>query len=294
MTPSILNRYTGQVEGRLRELLDLPNTNKTLNDSMNYSVSAGGKRIRPTLNILANGLLDGDIEETLDVACAIEMIHTYSLIHDDLPAMDNDELRRGKPTSHIVFGEAFAILTGDALLNYAFEVMIQNALGYPGNMAAHLKAIQEVAQGAGVHGMINGQCEDIENEGQMLTENELAYIHRHKTGKLIKASLLSGLLLCSPSVEQIEALTLYGYNIGMTFQITDDILDITGDEKKLGKSVGKDEKAKKFTYPTLYGLEGSRKIAKEKTEEAQAALRIFGMKADPLIKLSNIIMDRDR
>jgi geranylgeranyl diphosphate synthase type II len=163
--------------------LELDDINGTLKNAMSYSLSAGGKRIRPVLNIMANGLLDGNMEETLDIACAIEMIHTYSLIHDDLPDMDNDEMRRGKPTNHVVFGNAFAILAGDGLLNYAFEVMLKNAARYPGNIEAHVRALGEVAAGAGVGGMITGQCADIENEGQMLTEKDLTYIHKHKTGR---------------------------------------------------------------------------------------------------------------
>ncbi len=291
---NILNKYTGAVDERLKELLDLQNVNPTIRDAMNYSVSAGGKRLRPTLNIMANALLSDSMKETLDIACAIEMIHTYSLIHDDLPAMDDDDLRRGKPTSHVMFGEAFAILCGDGLLNLAYEVMLKNALRYASNLDSHTKAILEIATGAGVYGMITGQCGDIENEGQILTEVELKYVHEHKTGALIKSSLLSGLLLCNPRQEYIDALALYGNNIGLTFQIVDDVLDIVGDAKKMGKTLGKDKTSKKFTFPTLYGVEKSMKIAEEKTEEAVSALKIFGPRAEELSELALFILKREK
>lgn len=291
---NLLEKNKKLVDGRLSEILEIPDINETLSSAMSYSVMAGGKRIRPTLNILANGLLDGDIEETLDIACAIELIHTYSLIHDDLPAMDNDELRRGKPTSHVMFGEAFAILTGDALLNLGFEVMLQNAMKYPENMQAHIQAMQVVAAGAGAQGMVTGQCGDIENEGQILTERELYLVHEKKTGALIEASLLSGLLLCGPSDAQVSAIRSYGRNIGLVFQITDDVLDIIGNEKDMGKTVGKDKIAKKFTFPTLYGIEESLKIARQKTQEAADALELFGEKADSLRSLSDFVLQRKK
>ncbi len=290
----VLGRYVEKIDARLNEVLHNPDFHHMLQDAMYYSVAAGGKRLRPTLNIYANRLLEGNMEETMDMACAIEMLHTCSLIHDDLPAMDNDELRRGKPTNHVVFGEANAILAGDGLMNFAYEVMMDNALRHPDNIYAHVKAMREMAYGAGVCGMITGQSADIENEGQMLTETELEYVHRHKTGDMIKSALLSGLLLCSPEQKYIDALTLYGYNLGLTFQIVDDILDITGDEKKLGKSIGKDKQAKKFTYPTLYGLEQSRKIAAERTRDAVKALDIFGGSADDLKEIAETILHRDQ
>ncbi len=290
----VLEQYTGLIDNRLKELLAVNGANQTLRDAMNYCVAAGGKRLRPTLNILANALLSDSHRETLDIACAIEMVHTYSLVHDDLPAMDNDELRRGKPTCHVVFGEAFGILTGDALLNFAFEVMIKNALRFSSNMHSHLKAMQEVAAGAGVFGMISGQCADIENEGQILTEKELHYVHNHKTGAMIRAALLSGIYLCNPRPDHVDALTVYGDNIGLTFQITDDVLDIVGDAKKMGKTLGKDKEAKKFTFPTLYGVDKSMKIAEEKTEEAIHALKVFGNKAQPLEELARFILMRDK
>lgn len=292
--PDILSKYTDIINQRLKELLDLKNVNPTIKDAMNYSVAAGGKRLRPTLNIMANALLSGNMKETLDIACSIELIHTYSLIHDDLPAMDNDDLRRGKPTNHVMFGEAFAILCGDALLNFAYEVMLKNALRYASNLDSHAKAMLEVANGSGVYGMITGQCGDIENEGQILTEAELKHVHVHKTGAIIKASLLSGLLLCNPRQEYIDALTVYGNNIGLTFQIVDDVLDIVGDAKKMGKTLGKDKTSKKFTFPTLYGVEKSMKIAEKKTDEAISALKIFGTRAEELSELALFILKREK
>lgn len=294
MINELMESNKKMAEARLFELLKLPGINDTLRSAMQYSVMAGGKRIRPNLNIMANNLLDGNTVETLDVACAIEFIHTYSLIHDDLPAMDNDDLRRGKPTSHVMFGEAMAILAGDALLNLGFEVMIANSLKHPGNMPAHIRAMQEVAKGAGAHGMVTGQCGDLENEGQILTERELYFVHEKKTGALIEAALLSGLMLCNPDEKQIESLRIYGKNIGLTFQITDDVLDITGNQKDMGKTIGKDKAANKFTFPTMYGVEKSLKIATEKTIEATQALGIFGPKADPLRDLAMQILKRNK
>ncbi|MEG2360909.1 MAG: polyprenyl synthetase family protein [Christensenella sp.] len=291
---NILNKYTDIINKRLNELLSLENVNPIIKDAMNYSVSAGGKRLRPTLNIMANALLSGNMKETLDIACAIEMIHTYSLIHDDLPAMDDDDLRRGKPTNHVMFGEAFAVLCGDALLNFAYEVMLKNALRYASNLTSHTKAMLEVATGAGVYGMITGQCGDIENEGQILTEVELKYVHTHKTGAIIKSSLLSGLLLCDPRQEYVDALSIYGDNIGLTFQIIDDVLDIVGDSDKMGKTLGKDKSSKKFTFPTLYGVDKSIKIAEEKTEEAICALKVFGTRAEELSALATFILQREK
>lgn len=295
MFSDIQNEYLPIIENRLNELLsNNSNADALIVKSMKYSVNAGGKRLRPILNILGNRLLSGSLDETLDTACALEFIHTYSLIHDDLPAMDNDDLRRGKPTNHVVFGEAMGILCGDALLTLAFEVLTDNALKYKENVFAHLQAQKIIAGAAGIEGMISGQTRDIENEGQILTATELEETHNMKTGALIKASLLSGLVICHPTKEQIDALSVYGNNLGLAFQITDDILDITGDKDILGKSIGKDSKSKKFTYPTLYGLEQSNDLAKQKIEDAINALNIFGEAAKPLIVLAQSITNRSK
>ena len=261
-----------RVEKRLAELLQI-RTPELLWDSMAYSVKAGGKRLRPVLHLMA-AELKGSSEENLDIACAIEMIHTYSLIHDDLPALDNDTLRRGRATNHVVFGEAQAILAGDGLLNYAYEVMLQNAARFPENSFAHLRAISLVAAAAGVGGMIAGQVQDVHLEGEPIGFEELSYIHRHKTGDMITGALLSGLELHDPAEEERRALCLYGENVGLVFQIVDDVLDITAGTE-LGKTVGKDAKSGKTTYPTLFGIEKSMEIASQKTEQAVAALEIF-------------------
>jgi len=293
---SVMDKYADDitlVNVRLEKLLTEIYTSEKLREAMLYSVKAGGKRMRPMLNIMGNALLDGNKQETLDIACAIEMIHTYSLIHDDLPAMDNDDLRRGMPTSHVKFGEAFAILAGDGLLNFAFEVMLSNAQRFPANVKAHVDAMMEVARGAGVFGMIAGQCADVDNEGKELTEQDLNFVYRHKTGALIKAALLSGLILCEPGHRQMRAVSIYGTNIGLAFQIIDDILDVTADAATIGKTPGKDKNAGKYTFVDLYGVDGSRRIAKEKTEEAQAALELFGSRSADLIAFAQDMLERE-
>ena len=260
-------------------------------DSMAYSIQAGGKRLRPVLHLLANEMGGGDAAEALDMACAIEMIHTYSLIHDDLPALDNDTLRRGKATNHVVFGEAQAILTGDALLNYAYETMIANGLAHPQNLRAHLQAMSIVAAAAGVGGMIAGQVVDVAKEGEPISQEELTYIHTHKTADMITGALLSGLELAGPDGAGRAALEEYGRCIGLVFQIVDDVLDITAGEE-LGKTTGKDAHSGKTTYPTLYGVEGSLKIARDKNEQAKAALEPFGNKAEWLRLIADSMLTR--
>lgn len=278
------------IEARLSELMknDAP---KLLRESMAYSLSAGGKRIRPAMNLMANELLGGELAEALDLACAIEMIHTYSLIHDDLPALDNDTLRRGRPTSHVVYGEAQAILAGDGLLNYAYEVMLQNALQHPENAAAHLCAISIMARSAGITGMIAGQVQDVALEGQKISQEQLAYIHAHKTGDMITGALLSGLELCHPTPQQRDALRCYGENVGLVFQIVDDVLDVTAGQE-LGKSVGKDALEGKTTYASLFGIEESMRIAAQKNEQAKEALSIFGTRAQALCQLADSMLVR--
>ncbi len=290
----VVGKYTNEIDQRLTELLDAADTNATIKEAMNYSVSAGGKRLRPTLNIMSNALLDGNTKETMDIACAIELIHTYSLIHDDLPAMDNDELRRGKPTNHMVYGEGMAILAGDGLLNYAYEVMIKNAMRYTDNIDAHLKAMLEVASSAGIYGMISGQAGDLENEGKKLDAKDVYYVHRRKTAALMKASLTSGMMLCHPDEKYLEAIDTYGEDIGLTFQIIDDILDVTGDAEKIGKTLGKDAAEEKFTFVTLYGVEKSMQIAERKTQEAIDALQIFGDRGKDLAELAEVILRRQK
>jgi geranylgeranyl diphosphate synthase type II len=265
-----------------------------LKSAMGYSLFVGGKRLRPVLVLSANALLGGDPQEATPLACAMEMIHTYSLIHDDLPAMDDDDLRRGKPTNHKVFGEGMAVLAGDGLLSYAFEIMLENALRYPQNAAAHLRAIHRVAAGAGVYGMVGGQCMDLYCEGaEETSEEQLSFIHRNKTGAMIVAALTAGLELCSPSPEQAEALQAYGRDIGLAFQITDDILDIEGDVEKLGKNTGSDARAKKLTYPAMYGLAAARAKVPELIDAACGRLSAFGDRAEFLCELAEFLARRE-
>jgi geranylgeranyl diphosphate synthase, type II len=287
--------YISEVNERISVLFDERDIEPKLMESMWYSISAGGKRVRPVLNILANKLLDGDLKETLDIACAMEMIHTYSLIHDDLPALDNDKLRRGKLTNHMVFGEAFAILAGDGLLNMAYEVLMANALKYSENIKAHLLATDYIARSVGVSGMISGQCADILSEDieeDKIDINVVDKIHINKTGKMLTASLMSGALITNPSKEELNAIETFGRKIGLAFQIVDDVLDITGTEKNLGKSVGKDIEAKKMTFPHVYGLDNSIKIADDLVSDAKDALGMFKDKAKDLILLSDYLIKR--
>lgn len=281
-----------KVETRLLQL-SKNGAPELLQQSMAYSLNAGGKRLRPAMCLMAAELVGGDPEEALDLACAIEMIHTYSLIHDDLPALDNDVLRRGRPTNHVVYGEAQAILAGDGLLNYAYETMLQNALRHPENAARHLKAIDIVAKAAGVTGMIAGQVQDVLLEGQQVDFQQLQFIHAHKTGDMITGSLKAGAALFCDDEEVLKAIDEYGKNVGLVFQIIDDILDIVAGEE-LGKSRGKDAQAGKVTYPSLFGLQRSREIAEEKTACAKEALQMFGYKAEWLCQLADTMLQRNK
>ncbi len=278
------------VDARLKELLE-ERTPELLWNSMTYSVYAGGKRVRPALHIMAANLLSENIEQNLDIACAIEMIHTYSLIHDDLPALDNDELRRGKPTNHVVFGEAQAILAGDGLLSYAFEAMMDNAVRYKENLENQVLAIREVSRAAGVFGMVAGQVQDVAMEGRAISQEELKYIHEHKTADMIIGSLLSGLLIHAPSKEQYDAVRTYGEKIGLVFQIVDDVLDVTAD-KELGKTLGKDARDGKTTYASLYGIDGAMELAEKETKKAKQALNIFSDHAGELCEFADYMLNR--
>lgn len=263
-----------------------------IHEAMRYSVFAGGKRLRPILCITACEAVGSSFEKALPVACALELIHTYSLIHDDLPAMDDDDLRRGKPTNHIVFGEAIAILAGDALLTYAFEIISQFGLKTQEKDAV-FQVGQEIAQAAGTMGMIGGQVVDILSENKKIDAKTLEYIHNHKTGALIKASVRAGAILGKGNSEQIKHLTHYAENLGLAFQITDDLLDIFGDEKKIGKPVGSDDKNQKATFPSIFGIEKSREMAREAVIKAEAALEIFNEEAEPLRLLAKYLLFRE-
>ena len=257
----------------------------TLYESMRYSLSAGGKRIRPILSIASCEAVGGMTEDVIPAAIAIEMIHTYSLIHDDLPAMDNDDLRRGKPTNHKVFGEATAILAGDGLLTLAFSIL--------SGVSNSMKILHEIALAAGPEGMVGGQQLDIENEGKNIDVKALEELHRRKTGALILAAVRAGGIAGGAAETQLSALTDYGMKIGLAFQIADDILDLEGDVEYIGKSPGKDVKQNKNTYPALLGLAESKIVARNLVDEALEALESFDEKAVPLRMIAEYIVDRN-
>lgn len=279
-----LTRFLPKIEGKQKKLFE----------SMHYSINAGGKRLRPILFLKAFNLIDSNIERAIPYACAIEMIHTYSLIHDDLPAMDDDDYRRGILTNHVKFGEGLAILAGDGLLNYAFELMLFNALKDFENSIQNLKCINEIAKGSGVYGMIAGQTVDLESEGKKIDKETMHFIHNHKTGDLIEKSALAGIILANGDEKEQNAICNYAKNIGIAFQIVDDILDIVGDQKILGKPIGSDEEKNKATYPSIYGIEESRKMAKEYINKAKKSLDLFGEKAEFLRELAEYILMRDK
>ncbi|HEX9874399.1 MAG TPA: farnesyl diphosphate synthase [Deferrimonas sp.] len=264
----------------------------SLHKAMRYSVFAGGKRIRPILMIAACEAVGGDVAKVLPAAGAMEMVHAYSLIHDDLPAMDDDDFRRGRPTNHKVFGEANAILAGDALLTEAF-ILLSNPESNRGVPAETLlRVIHLIGRCAGSLGMVAGQVVDMESEGTEVDLPTLEYIHTHKTGALILASIQTGALLGGGSEEALAALTRYGEASGLAFQLTDDILDVVGDQEVLGKDVGSDEARGKATYVALLGLEGARLRARELRDLAVTALAPLGERAEPLRRIAHYIVDR--
>ena len=263
----------------------------TIHQAMRYSLFAGGKRIRPALCLAAAEACGGRDPDALPAACAVECIHTYSLIHDDLPAMDNDDFRRGKPTNHKVFGEGIAILAGDGLLTQAFEILAQ-ARGWP--RYPHKALVRELAHAAGTLQLIAGQVADLEAEGNRISAADLKYIHERKTSALLCCSTRLGGMSANCTPAQLRALTDFGYNVGLAFQIIDDILDITQTSEQLGKTAGKDTAARKATYPSIVGLEKSRKIATELTRRAFAALKVFRGKATALEALGAYLLQRNR
>jgi geranylgeranyl diphosphate synthase type II len=265
-------------------------------EAMRYSLFVGGKRIRPILCLAAAEAVDsGDQtgQRALPVACALECIHTYSLIHDDLPAMDDDDLRRGKPTNHTVFGEAAAILAGDGLLTFAFD-LLSSPLTAPIGDRSRIRIIQTVARAAGSLGMVGGQSLDMIYAGKEVGYDALRRIHRAKTGALITASVACGAIVAGASIEQEEALKTYGDHIGLAFQIVDDLLDVEATTEQLGKPAGSDIRSDKVTYPSLFGRETSRTMAREAVQEAIAALTAFDYQADPLRALANYIVNRKK
>lgn len=264
-----------------------------LHQSMRYSVFAGGKRLRPVLVIAAAEAVGGRSEQVLHVACALEMIHTYSLIHDDLPAMDDDNFRRGRPTCHHEFDEATAILAGDALLTEAFRLLADPVHNRGAAPERVLQVLEIVAHAAGSRGMVGGQAVDMESEGKEVDFPTLEYIHTHKTGALILASVKSGALLAGADEVQLTALTRYAESAGLAFQVADDILDIVGDQSCIGKDVGSDAARGKATYPALLGLADSRQRADELYERAIAALEPLGPLAEPLRQLAWHMVNRN-
>jgi geranylgeranyl diphosphate synthase type II len=264
----------------------------TVFEAMRYSLFAGGKRVRPVLAIAAAESLGAKTAGLLPLAGALELIHTYSLIHDDLPAMDNDDLRRGRPTCHKVYGDAIAILAGDGLLNLAFEVLSdpKRLRSVPANRM--LAIVSEISRASGVFGMIGGQVVDMESESKDVDFPTLEYIHTHKTGALLRASVRVGALYGRASEKRLRALTRYGEYVGLAFQIADDILDITGTQEEIGKDVGSDLKKGKKTFPSFYGLEESRRRAREVSSRAIQSLKDFDRKADPLRELAEYVVNR--
>jgi geranylgeranyl diphosphate synthase type II len=291
-----INRYLAEKKALIDNALDsfLPSEEEkptTIHKAMRYSVFAGGKRLRPILVLASAEAVGGDSGLVMPAACAMEMIHTYSLIHDDLPAMDDDDYRRGRLTSHKVFGDAMAILAGDALLTHAFYVLSLCEEKIPPDRVN--RVVMEIAAAAGTKGMVGGQVADLESQGKEIAPEDLEYIHRNKTGALFTASLRSGAILSGADQQQLEALTAFGQHLGLAFQITDDILDVTGDSSKMGKATGSDLRKEKATFPSIYGLEQSVKMAEEVTKRAVTIAETLGSMAEPLALLVQYLVSRD-
>lgn len=283
-----------QVNAALERIFEELGPAGRLTDAMRYSLTAGGKRIRPVLCMAACEAIGGKPETALGPACALELIHTYSLIHDDLPAMDDDALRRGQPTCHVAFDEATAILAGDALLTLAFQVLAQTGADTLPRPEVQAAVIANIARAAGCQGMIEGQMRDIAAEGRPLALERLAELHSLKTGALIKAAVTSGALWGGGDEDQVRALEGYAAKIGLAFQVTDDNLNVEGDPSELGKAVGTDAARNKTTYPALLGLERSKALSRELVTEALQALAGFDTKADPLRAIARYVVNRRR
>jgi geranylgeranyl diphosphate synthase type II len=266
----------------------------TVIQAMQYSLFAGGKRLRPILCLAGAESVGAQSQALLPIACSLELIHTYSLIHDDLPAMDNDDLRRGRPTNHKVFGEAVALLAGDGLLTEAFRLMAQMTLPDWIPPRALLRSIGLIATAAGYQGMVGGQTVDMEFTGKKVDADLLLFLHTHKTGALITAAVAAGAVLGGGNEAEIRALTDYGQAIGLAFQIADDILDVEGDSTEMGKAVGGDARKQKITYPAVVGLEQSKKRTKELIAQALAALDSFAQRGEPLRLLAHYIIERKK
>ena len=287
----ILQQKAMEIEFYLQKALPEKQTYPSaLFEAMRYSLFAGGKRLRPVLLLCACEMIGGEKEKAIPFACAIEMIHTYSLIHDDLPAMDNDDYRRGKLTSHKKFGEDMAILAGDALLHHAFETMTQACV--KDCSVATIKAMHAIAHGAGVYGMLSGQVVDVLSQGNAIDEPTMYFIHKNKTAAMLQAALKAGVLLGGATEQQAKIMEEAGEKIGVAFQIADDILDVTSTLETLGKPVHSDEKNEKNTYVTMYGVEASQKMVEALSQEAVCLLKTFGKEADFLIELTQYLITR--
>lgn len=280
------------LEEEIRRRVQLLQAPAIIKDAMQYSLEAGGKRIRPLLTFATVDAFKQNPKIGLDVAVAIELIHTYSLIHDDLPSMDDDDLRRGKPTNHKVFGEAMAILAGDALLTYSFQIISETN---PAMVDADkkLKLIQELSKAAGAEGMVGGQVADMEAEGKSLELNDLEYIHIHKTGKLLAFSVLAGAILSDADDKTIEYLSRFAHHLGLAFQIQDDILDLEGDQELIGKPVGSDEDNNKSTYPALLSIDGAKEALQNHIEEAKHNLIESGLDTKILEEITDLVASRN-
>lgn len=288
---SYLKSKTKRIDAALNRFLPKATAKpSTIHKALRYSIFAGGKRLRPILTLAAAEVCGGTESNALPAACAVECIHTYSLIHDDLPCMDDDDLRRGRPTNHKVFGEGIAILAGDALLTVAFEILASIPLTPRYQTADFLR---ELAHSAGSRLLIAGQVMDLESEGKTISRSDLRFIHHAKTAALLTASLRLGAMSANASPARLRNLTEFGNSLGLAFQVIDDILDVTQTTEKLGKTAGKDVASTKATYPALFGLEQSRKIARELTNKARAALKPFGTKAALLHALADMLVGRD-
>ena len=264
---------------------------KTILDSMRYSLLSGGKRIRPVLTLGTGEIFGCPYDDLLPYGASIEMIHTYSLIHDDLPAMDNDDYRRGKLTNHKVFSEAISILAGDGLLNFAFENIIEYASKK--NDMKYIIAALEIAHASGIWGMVGGQVVDIENEGKMIEKKTMDYMHANKTGAIINACVKTGAIIAGASENDITQLSYYAHDLGLAFQVIDDILDVIGDEKKMGKKTGSDIKKNKATYVSMYGIDEAKKIANQLSQSALSHIEYFGDDSIFLKQLTLYLLNRD-
>ncbi|WP_232725412.1 polyprenyl synthetase family protein [Bacillus sp. FJAT-44742] len=288
---AFIQKYKDIIDKRLPELIDSLETPPNLKDSMIYSLNAGGKRIRPLLMLAVLKAYDSLFDDAYDIACAAEMVHTYSLIHDDLPAMDDDDVRRGKPTNHKVFGEAIAILAGDALFTRSIEIMASETNSLSPEVKVRL--LSEFVKASGPEGMVGGQAADLNGEGKSLSLEELEYIHHHKTGDLLTYSIVAGAIMANAPEQDIAKLRSFAKALGLVFQIKDDILDVEGDASLIGKPVGSDDDKDKSTYPSLLTLEGAKKKLAYHAQEAKETLSKVSGNMALLNELTDYIVERD-